>query len=68
MSALYRMAFSGHKQVEIGAGDKIIISASAIPGNEKSVTKMINELSKKGADVVYDRSAIIHVSDRKSVV
>ena len=62
MSALYRMAFSSHKQVEIGMGDKVIISASAIPGNEKSVTKMINELSKKGADVVYDRSAIIHVS------
>lgn len=62
MSALYRMAFSGHKQVEIGMGDKVIISASAIPGNEKAVTKMINELSKKGADVVYDRSAIIHVS------
>lgn len=62
MSALYRMAFSGHKQVEIGPGDKVIISASAIPGNEKSVTKMINELTRKGADVVYDRSAIIHVS------
>ena len=62
MSALYRMAFSAHKQVEIGSGDKVIISASAIPGNEKAVTKMINELSKKGADVVYDRSAIIHVS------
>ena len=62
MSALYRMAFSGHKYVDIGAGDKIILSASAIPGNEKSVTKIINELSKKGADVVYDRNAIIHVS------
>ena len=62
MSALYRMAFSSHKQVEIGHGDKVIISASAIPGNEKSVTKMINELSKKGAEVVYDRQAIIHVS------
>ncbi|MGN1015029.1 MAG: ribonuclease J [Butyricicoccus sp.] len=62
MSALYRMAFSGHKFVEIGAGDKIILSASAIPGNEKSVTNIINELSKKGADVVYDRNAIIHVS------
>ena len=56
------MAFSSHKQVEIGHGDKVIISASAIPGNEKSVTKMINELSKKGAEVVYDRQAIIHVS------
>lgn len=62
MSALYRMAFSGHKYVDIGAGDKIILSASAIPGNEKSVTKIINELSKKGADIVYDRNAIIHVS------
>ena len=62
MSALYRMAFSSHKQVDIGSGDKVIISASAIPGNEKSVTKMINELSKKGAEVIYDRSAIIHVS------
>ena len=62
MSALHRMAFSGHKQIEIGAGDKIIISASAIPGNEKSVQNVINELCRKGADVVYDRSAIIHVS------
>lgn len=62
MSALYRMAFSGHKFVEIGAGDKIILSASAIPGNEKSVTNIINELSKKGAEVIYDRNAIIHVS------
>ena len=62
MSALYRMAFSSHKQVEIGNGDKIILSASPIPGNEKAVTKMINELTKKGAKVIYDRSAIIHVS------
>ena len=38
MSALYRMAFSTHKQVELGAGDKVIISASAIPGNEISVS------------------------------
>ncbi len=62
MSALYRMAFSGHKFVEIGAGDKIILSASAIPGNEKAVTNIINELSKKGAEVIYNRNAIIHVS------
>ena len=52
MSALYRMAFSTHKQVEIVAGDRIIISASAIPGNEKAVSKVINELSQKGANVI----------------
>ena len=44
MSALYRMAFSQHKQVEIGPGDKVIISASAIPGNEVTVSRVINEL------------------------
>ena len=52
MSALYRMAFSTHKQVDIVAGDRIIISASAIPGNEKAVSKIINELYRKGAEVV----------------
>ncbi len=62
MSALYRMAFSGHKQVDIGAGDKVIISASPIPGNEKSVYRMINEFVRKGAEVVYERLADIHVS------
>lgn len=62
MSALYRMAFSSHKQVEVGHGDRILIAASAIPGNEKSVYTMINELSKKGAEVIYDRNAMIHVS------
>ena len=62
MSALYRMAFSAHKQVEVVPGDRILIAASAIPGNEKSVYNMINELSKKGAEVIYDRNAAIHVS------
>ena len=62
MSALYRMAFSGHKQVEIQPGDKVIISASAIPGNEKSVSRIINELYRKGADVIYDRLEGLHVS------
>lgn len=62
MSALYRMAFSGHKQVEVVPGDRILLAASAIPGNEKSVYNMINELFKKGANVVYDRQAAIHVS------
>ena len=62
MSALYRMAFSGHKQVEITAGDRVIISASAIPGNEKTVSRVINELFRKGAEVIYDRDSDLHVS------
>ena len=62
MSALYRMAFSTHKQVDIGAGDKVIISASAIPGNEVMVGRVINELFRKGADVVYNKADMLHVS------
>ena len=62
MSALYRMAFNTHKQVDITAGDRIIISASAIPGNEKAVSKIINELYRKGADVVYEKSEGLHAS------
>ncbi len=62
MSALHRMAFSEHRQVEIGAGDKIIISASAIPGNENSISAVINELFRKGATVVYERRALLHAS------
>ena len=62
MSALYRMAFSTHKQVELGAGDKVILSASAIPGNEVTVSRVINELFRKGVKVVYDRADILHVS------
>ena len=62
MSALYRMAFSMHKQIDIVAGDRIIISASAIPGNEKAVSRIINELYRKGAEVVYEKSEGLHVS------
>ena len=62
MSALYRMAYSSHKQVDVGPGDRILIAASAIPGNEKSVYNMINELYRQGAEVIYDRNAAIHVS------
>ena len=62
MSALYRMAFSTHKQIDITAGDRVIISASAIPGNEKAVSRIINELYRKGADVVYEKSEGLHVS------
>ena len=62
MSALYRMAFSGHRQVEITAGDRVIISASAIPGNERTISRVINELFLKGAEVIYDRLENLHVS------
>lgn len=62
MSALYRMAYNSHKQVEVVAGDRILIAASAIPGNEKAVNNMVNELYKKGAEVIYDRNAALHVS------
>ena len=62
MSALYRMAFSTHKQVDIQAGDRIIISASAIPGNEKTVSTVVNELYRKDAEVFNTRLADIHVS------
>ena len=62
MSALYRMAFSGHRQVEIGPGDRVLSSASAIPGNEKTISAVINELYRKGAEVVYDKLADLHVS------
>lgn len=62
MAALSRMAFSEHRQVEIKPGDRIIISASSIPGNEKTISKVINELFKKGADVIYEGLMDIHVS------
>lgn len=62
MSALYRMAYSDHKVVEITPQDLIVISASPIPGNEKFVNRVINELFKSGADVVYEPSASVHVS------
>ena len=62
MSALYRMAFGSHKQVDIGAGDKVIISASAIPGNEVTIGRVINELFRRGAEVVYDKADMLHVS------
>ena len=62
MSALYRMAFSEHKQVEIGPGDRVIISASAIPGNEPTVTRVIDALFARGAEVVYERGTDLHVS------
>ena len=66
MSALYRMAFSEHKQVRIDAGDRVIISASAIPGNENTISRVIDELFHKGAEVIYDRHTDLHVSGHAS--
>ncbi len=62
MSALSRMAFSDHRRVEVGPEDYIIISATPIPGNEKMVGKVIDELMKRGCDVVYERMYDVHVS------
>lgn len=62
MSALHRIAFSDHRQIEIIPGDMIIISATPIPGNEKLVSKVINELMKRGANVIYERMYDVHVS------
>ena len=62
MSALYRMAFSEHREVQLGASDVVILSSSAIPGNEKLIGKIINELLKLGAKVIHDASVEVHVS------
>ncbi|MBQ9693055.1 MAG: ribonuclease J [Clostridia bacterium] len=62
MSALYRMAMSAHDKVELGSKDLVIISAHAIPGNEKLVGKIVNEMFKKGVNVLYDSLVEVHVS------
>ncbi len=62
MSALSRMAFSDHRKVEVGPDDYIIISATPIPGNEKTVGKVVNELMKRGCVVVYEKMYDVHVS------
>ena len=62
MSALARMAASEHRKITIVPGDTVIISATPIPGNEKFVSKVVNQLFKKGAEVIYDSGEKIHVS------
>lgn len=62
MSALVRMSTAEHKKVNICPGDTIIISATPVPGNEKLVSRVINQLFKKGADVIYEDLADVHVS------
>ena len=62
MSALYRMAFADHSQIVLGKNDLVVLSASPIPGNEKLVGRIINELTKNGVTVLHDAVAEIHVS------
>jgi len=62
MSALARMAASEHRKINVVPGDTVIISATPIPGNEKLVSKVVNLLFKKGAEVIYDSQEKIHVS------
>ena len=62
MSALSRMASSDHRKIEITPGDMVIISANPIPGNEKLISKVINQLFLRGANVIYESLADVHVS------
>ena len=62
MSALYRMAYSDHRTINVNSNDLIIISASPIPGNERLVGRVVNELEKLGAAVVDNKAAGVHVS------
>ena len=62
MSGLTRMAFSEHRKLQIKASDKVILSSSPIPGNEIYVSRVINQLYRCGAEVIYDAMADVHVS------
>ena len=66
MSALYRMAFGEHNQISLGKDDLVILSSSPIPGNEKMVTNIINELLKRGVEVINDAVTAVHVSGHAS--
>lgn len=62
MSALYRMALGEHSLVTLGSGDLVILSASPIPGNEKLISRIINELLKRGVNMIRDSAVDVHVS------
>ncbi|MCD6585799.1 MAG: ribonuclease J [Desulfobacteraceae bacterium] len=62
MSALTRMSTGMHKQIKVEKGDMVILSSKFIPGNEKAIAKIINNLFRKGADVIYEKISDIHVS------
>lgn len=66
MSALTRMSVNDHKLIEIIPGDTVLLAATPIPGNEKSVSRTVNNLYRRGAEVIYDRSAGVHVSGHGS--
>ncbi len=62
MSALTRMSIGTHKQIRIEKGDRVILSSKFIPGNEKAIAQIINDLFRRGADVIYEKISDIHVS------
>ena len=62
MAALSRMAAGDHRQIDVVTGDKVLISASPIPGNEKLISRVINDLMKQGAEVLYEGLMDVHVS------
>ena len=66
MSVLSRIAIDEHKQIKIKEGDTVILSAKIIPGNERSIGKIINHLMRRGADVKYEKVSDIHVSGHAS--
>jgi ribonuclease J len=66
MSSLYRMATDQHKQIKIQPGDTVILSSRVIPGNEQNIDRVINQLFRLGAQVVYERVSEVHVSGHAS--
>lgn len=66
MSALYRMATDDHKQIQVKPGDTVILSARVIPGNEEDISRVINHLFRKGARVLHEKIARVHVSGHAS--
>ena len=66
LSALMRIALGDHKQIELERGDTVILSSKFIPGNEKSISDLINNLYRRGAEVFYEKTSEIHVSGHAS--